>query len=76
MTVLVASPSEAGNCSAQIGNSNDPSIREFQRIMTRMPRGYPIINGLRSSGISTLTGLVEALNERGIQTPQGRRCTQ
>lgn len=33
----------------------------------------PIIEGLRSSGISTLTGLAEALNERGIQTPQGRR---
>jgi hypothetical protein len=33
----------------------------------------PIIEGLRSSGISTLTGLADALNERGIQTPQGRR---
>lgn len=33
----------------------------------------PIIKGLQSSGISTLTGLADALNERGIQTPQGRR---
>ena len=33
----------------------------------------PIIKGLQASGISTLTGLAAALNERGIQTPQGRR---
>lgn len=33
----------------------------------------PIIEGLRSSGIDTYTGLAEALNERGIETPQGRR---
>jgi hypothetical protein len=33
----------------------------------------PIIKGLRASGITTLTGLADALNERGIQTPQGRR---
>ena len=33
----------------------------------------PIIKGLQLSGISTLTGLADALNERGIQTPQGRR---
>jgi DNA invertase Pin-like site-specific DNA recombinase len=33
----------------------------------------PIIEGLRSSGIVTYTGLAEALNERGIETPQGRR---
>jgi hypothetical protein len=32
-----------------------------------------IIKGLQASGISTLTGLAAALNERGIQTPQGRR---
>ena len=35
----------------------------------------PIIKGLQASGISTLTGLAAALNERGIQTPQGRRWT-
>jgi hypothetical protein len=33
----------------------------------------PIFEGLRSSGIETLTGLATALNERGIETPQGRR---
>ena len=34
---------------------------------------HPIIEGLRSSGIDTLTGLANALNERGIKTGQGRR---
>jgi DNA invertase Pin-like site-specific DNA recombinase len=33
----------------------------------------PIIKGLQASGISTLTGLAAALNDRNIQTPQGRR---
>lgn len=33
----------------------------------------PIIAGLRSSGIDTLTGLANALNERGIKTGQGGR---
>jgi DNA invertase Pin-like site-specific DNA recombinase len=33
----------------------------------------PMIEGLRASGITTLSGLADALNERGIQTPQGRR---
>ncbi len=33
----------------------------------------PTIKGLQASGVSTLTGLAQALNERGIQTPQGRR---
>lgn len=33
----------------------------------------PTIKGLQASGVSTLTGLAAALNERGIQTPQGRR---
>ena len=33
----------------------------------------PIIKGLQASGVSSLTGLAQALNERGIQTPQGRR---
>ena len=33
----------------------------------------PTIEGLRSSGITTLTGLENALNERGIQTAQSRR---
>lgn len=38
---------------------------------SRMVR--PMIEGLRASGITTLSGLADALNERGIQTPQGRR---
>ena len=33
----------------------------------------PTIKDLQASGVSTLTGLAQALNERGIQTPQGRR---
>ena len=33
----------------------------------------PLIRGLQASGIITLTGLAGALNDRGIQTPQGRR---
>ena len=33
----------------------------------------PIIEGLRSSGITSLTGLADALNERGIETPRGSR---
>jgi Recombinase len=34
---------------------------------------HPIIEGLRSSGIDTLTGLANALNDRGIKTGQGSR---
>jgi DNA invertase Pin-like site-specific DNA recombinase len=34
---------------------------------------HPIVEGLRSSGIDTLTGLANALNERGIKTGQGGR---
>jgi DNA invertase Pin-like site-specific DNA recombinase len=33
----------------------------------------PIIRGLQASGVITLTGLADALNDRGIATPQGRR---
>jgi hypothetical protein len=33
----------------------------------------PIIEGLRASGTTTLSGLAHALNERGVQTSQGRR---
>jgi len=33
----------------------------------------PLIEGLRAHGIDTLSGLADALNERGIETPQGRR---
>ena len=33
----------------------------------------PLIEGLQAHGIDTLSGLADALNERGIETPQGRR---
>jgi DNA invertase Pin-like site-specific DNA recombinase len=39
----------------------------------RISMVHPIIEGLRSSGIDTLTGLANALNERGIKTGQGSR---
>lgn len=39
----------------------------------RLSMVHPIIEGLRSSGIETLTGLANALNERGIKTGQGSR---
>ena len=39
----------------------------------RLSMVYPIIDGLRSSGILTITGLANALNERGIKTGQGSR---
>ena|ERR1700677_1941777 len=34
---------------------------------------HPIVEGLRSSGIDSLTSLANALNERGIKTGQGGR---
>ncbi|QDM15404.1 hypothetical protein FNL55_05225 [Tardiphaga sp. vice352] len=34
---------------------------------------YPIIEGLRLSGIASMTGIANALNERGIKTGQGSR---
>lgn len=51
------------------------AAREAREANTEKQRKLvaPIINGLRSSGITTLTGLAEALNQRGIQTPHGRR---
>ena len=33
----------------------------------------PIIEGLRASGMTILSDLADALNERGIQPPQGTR---
>jgi hypothetical protein len=33
----------------------------------------PVIDSIRAAGISTLSGIAEALNARGIPTPRGAR---
>lgn len=43
------------------------------KAVKRVNMVYPIIEGLRLSGIASMTGIANALNERGIKTGQGSR---
>lgn len=59
-------------------NRNDAkhaSIKGNQTIKTkaleRASNVIPIINEIKSTGVHTLSGIAEALNKRGIQTPRG-----
>jgi DNA invertase Pin-like site-specific DNA recombinase len=53
--------------SLETARPSRPNV-EKQRLLVA-----PIIKGLQASGVTTVTSLAAALNERGIQTPQGRR---
>ena len=52
---------------------NDARATQMAKASNRHQMVQPMIAGLQSSGITTLQGLADALNERGIDTPRGRR---
>jgi DNA invertase Pin-like site-specific DNA recombinase len=64
--VKLGNPRWQGSIETARKASRDKAAKERQLVR-------PIIEGLRSSGIETYSGLAAALNERGIKTPQGRR---
>jgi DNA invertase Pin-like site-specific DNA recombinase len=66
MGVKLGNPRWQGSIETARKASRDKAAKERQLVR-------PIIEGLRSSGIETYSGLAAALNERGIKTPQGRR---
>ncbi len=60
-----------------LGNANIKQVAVAGRAAlmanaaTRAENILPVVDAIRASGITTLTGIAEALNNRGIATPRG-----